>query len=310
MTDECDDWRLRCLNLTELLSLELPPREYVLEPVIPRRGLVMLYAPRGIGKTYTALSIAYAVAAGGVALKWRAPQPRRVLYVDGEMPMEALQERLAQIVDGSETEAPPQNLQLLAADHQRTRMPDLSTATGQAELEPFLDSVELLILDNLSTLVRGEGESEADSWIPIQDWLLQLRRRGIAVLLVHHAGKNGSQRGTSKREDVLDTVISLKRPSDYDAAQGARFEVHLEKARGIAGDDSKSFEASLQIVESPEGNRATWACTEMEDARLNTAAGLFKLKMTVRDVAQDMNISKSTAQRLKDKAKLMGLLDE
>jgi hypothetical protein len=26
-------------------------------------------------------------------------------------------------------------------------------------------------------------------WSPIQQWLLQLRRRGLAVLIVHHAGK-------------------------------------------------------------------------------------------------------------------------
>jgi hypothetical protein len=32
----------------------------------------------------------------------------------------------------------------------------------------------------------------------------------------------------SRREDVLDTSISLHRPSDYAATQGARFEVHIE----------------------------------------------------------------------------------
>jgi putative DNA primase/helicase len=72
-------------------------------------------------------------------------------------------------------------------------MPDLSTREGQDALKPFLEGVELLVLDNLSSLVRCGGESESDTWIPIQEWLLKLRRRGIAVLLVHHAGKSGSQ---------------------------------------------------------------------------------------------------------------------
>jgi putative DNA primase/helicase len=307
--DECDPWKLRSLTIAELLALELPPREYLLSPVIPKRGLVMLFAQRGIGKTYTALSIAYAVAAGGSALKWRAPKPRRVLYIDGEMPLEALQERLADITSGAESEPPPENLRLLAADYQDW-MPDLSTRDGQEALKPFLEGTELLVLDNLSTLVRCEGESESDSWIPIQEWLLKLRRRGIAVLLVHHAGKNGSQRGTSKREDILDTIISLKRPGDYEQEQGARFQVNLEKARGISGDDAKSFEASLEIVESTEGRKARWICTEMEDARLNAAVSLYKFRMNVRDVAQELGISKSTAHRLKDKAKAMGLLGE
>lgn len=34
------------------------------------------------------------------------------------------------------------------------------------------------------------------------------------------------QRGTSKREDVLDTVISLQQSDDYDAKEGASFEIH------------------------------------------------------------------------------------
>ncbi len=72
------------------------------------------------------------------------------------------------------------------------------------------------------------------------------RRRGVSVLIVHHAGKGGEQRGTSRREDVLDTSISLRRPNDYVPTEGARFEVHFEKARGIHEDRAKPFEAKLE----------------------------------------------------------------
>ena len=78
--------RLRSVTAAELLMMNLPPREYALEPVLPCPGLVMIYAKRGHGKTFTAQSIPLAVASGGAALKWRAPAPKRVLYVDGEMP--------------------------------------------------------------------------------------------------------------------------------------------------------------------------------------------------------------------------------
>jgi hypothetical protein len=58
-------------------------------------------------------------------------------------------------------------------------------------------------------------ENEAESWLPVQQWALSLRRRGISVLLDHHAGRNGEQRETSKREDVLDTMLTLRHPADY-----------------------------------------------------------------------------------------------
>jgi hypothetical protein len=78
-----------------------------------------------------------------------------------------------------------------------------------------LNDFDLIVLDNLSTLVRSGRENESESWLPVQEWALQLRKRGKSILFVHHAGKTGQQRGTSKKEDVLDTVISLKRPKDY-----------------------------------------------------------------------------------------------
>jgi hypothetical protein len=53
----------------------------------------MLYSKRGVGKTFIALSIAYAVASGGKCLRWESPKPRRVLLIDGEMPLETLQSR-------------------------------------------------------------------------------------------------------------------------------------------------------------------------------------------------------------------------
>jgi hypothetical protein len=48
---------------------------------------------------------------------------------------------------------------------------------------------------------------------------------------------------------VLDTSLSLRRPSDYTPAQGARFEVHIEKGRSLHGEDAKPFEARLDIRE-------------------------------------------------------------
>src|SRR5215471_15937355 len=87
--------RLRPLTAVEFLALELPPRGFVLDPWLPTQGLVMIHSARGIGKTLMALSIAYAVATGGGLLGWTAPMPRRVLYLDGEMPAAAMQRRLA-----------------------------------------------------------------------------------------------------------------------------------------------------------------------------------------------------------------------
>lgn len=297
--------KLVAVDIGELLSMEIPPREMLLAPILPRQGLVMAYSKRGLGKTHLALNIAYAVSSGGRFLRWEAPKPARVLLVDGEMPLVALQERLASIVAGAEEQPPdPSYFKIIAADHQEEGIPCLTTPEGVNEIERYLiDGVDLVVLDNLSTLCRTGRENEGESWAPVQEWALGLRRRGISVLFIHHAGKGGNQRGTSRREDVLDTVIALRHPIDYSSDQGARFEVHLEKARGAYGDDVKPFEAKMNTNDGA----TFWTTADLENVELNRVAELVADGYTVRDIGDELGISKSKAQRLKAKAEAEGL---
>ena len=289
---------LKAISMEEFLSSTLPERDYMLHPVIPEQGIVMLVAKRGIGKTFTALHMSLSVAGGLSLFNWHAPKARRVLYVDGEMPAISMQERLAALATGMA--APPhamQNFSIITPDIQSRPMPDLATTYGQQALEPFLAGVDLLVLDNLATLCRTGKENESQSWTPMQTWLLDLRRRGMAVLLVHHAGKSGDQRGTSAREDIMDTVISLRRPTTYSVAEGARFEVHLTKARGIVGEDAMPFEVHLRS----EGNQLIWDVNELVNVQAEQLKQLLAEGFSIRDCADEMGVSKSVVHRLKKK---------
>jgi putative DNA primase/helicase len=131
----------------------------------------------------------------------------------------------------------------------------------------------------------------------------------VSVLFVHHAGINGRQRGTSRREDVLDTVIALRRPENYSPDQGARFEVHFEKVRHRVGEFGQPFEASAEAVSSEDGRSGiAWASRELTPPLLGEAATLFENGQTVREVAVILRISKSEAGRLRQRAVEEGLL--
>jgi hypothetical protein len=289
--------RLRPLDLKQFLQLSIKAREMLLDPILPEKGLAMLYAARGTGKTHVALGIAFAVATGTEFLKWKAPKPRRVLLIDGEMPAAALQERLASIVASQpDVQLDPNNIQILAGDLiEAGGIGNLASPDVQAEIDRWLDGVDLLALDNLSSLTAVIRDNDAESWGPIQEWLLKLRRRGISVLIVHHAGKGGQQRGTSRREDVLDTSISLRHPADYTPVEGARFEVHLEKARGVHGEAARPFEARLDVRDG----RAMWTTRELEDANRARVQALLDDGLSVRDIADETGIPKSTVHRIK-----------
>ena len=194
-------------------------------------------------------------------------------------------------------DADPDNLRFLTPDLHERGLPDLSTTSGQALLEDHLADVSLLILDNISTLFRSGVENESESWGPVQAWALSLRRRGIATWFVHHSGKGGLQRGTSRREDVLDTVLGLRRPGDYREAQGARFEIHFEKHRGFHGDDAEPFEAQLT---TDEHGRQVWTMKDLDDRRTERVAEMLNDGEKTRDIARALGIGVGTVSRHKE----------
>lgn len=295
---------LRVIDVRELLTLELPPRETILTPWLPAQGLCMVYAPRGVGKTHFSLGVSYAVACGGKFLPWEAPTPREVLFLDGEMPAAVLQERLARIAISNDKE-PYAPLRIVTPDLQPRGMIDLSRPDDQAELAPFLDGAELIVVDNLSTLCRTGRENEAEGWLPVQQWALAQRAAGRSVLFIHHAGKNGEQRGTSRREDVLDTVISLRRPGDYTPEQGACFEVHFEKARGLYGEDTRPFVATLSTT--PDGKQE-WLLRPLEESNIEKVAALINDGVPQNEISELLGITKGTVSKAKKKAAGLGLL--
>ena len=286
---------LIAITLGEFLGMDIPPRGMIIAPIIPTQGLGMMYAARGIGKTYVALTIALAVATGASMFgdRWSAAKPWPVLFIDGEMPAIVLQERLKSLAANF---APVEDgyLRIITPDHQEHGIPDLATEEGQIAIEKHLDGVKLVILDNLSSLLRNGRENEADSWLPLQSWLLSLRRRGISVLIIHHAGKSGNQRGTSKREDLLDTVIHLKRPANYDPTHGAQFEVHYEKARGFFGDEAKPFDARL----GGDREGLCWEVMDIQDALAEQVKELRAEGLSQRDIATQLGTSAATVNRI------------
>jgi hypothetical protein len=299
--------RLRPLSAAEFLRLDLPPRGMVLGPWLPEKGLAMIHSSRGVGKTHLALSVGYASACCGSFLGFEARTARRVLYIDGEMPANTMQRRLAMIIGCFGVQPlEPAFFRLLCADVTDGGLPDLGTPDGQAEFDVAIGDGELIIVDNLSALLRCGKENEGESLLPVQSWALAHRRAGRSVLFIHHDGKSGLQRGTSRREDVLDTVIALRRPKDYRADQGARFEIHFEKARGFHGEDAHSFEARYE----ERDGAALWTRTEIADSDLTRVADALRDGMSIREAGDALGMHKSKVERLKKKAVGEGLLDD
>lgn len=178
----------------------------------------MLFGARGGAKTFTTLGLALGIAGGFSILNWRVPKPRKVLYVDAEMDPAEVQARLRKLLAGMPFPACAlENLFILGHYDFPNGIPDISVqgSTGRAVIERNAADCELVILDNLSALMSSGNENEAESWNTMGQWLLRFRKRGQTVLLIHHAGKgdDADQRGTSRREDLMNSVVKLQKVS-------------------------------------------------------------------------------------------------
>ena len=295
---------LKVYTLPEFAELKLPPKRYIIDPFLPERGLIEIYSKTGVGKTTFAMSLAMAAALGKPFLKWGVPKRWRVLYVDGEMSTQEMQERLN--VTSTHFGRPANgltNLRLICRDRLQLGIPDIGSTLGQSWFDDDAAWADVIFLDNLSCLWWSGRENDADAWSVIQQWLLKLKARGKSIIMLHHSGKNGSSRGTSRRHDILDTVIRLERPPSYTESEGAKFEVHFDKTRSFAGPKAEP----IGMIYQSDGTQADWSNFRITNEREVEVAKLLQGGMKQKDVADQLQISQGQVSKLSARAKSNGL---
>ena len=92
------DLSLALVNYPDLMALQIPERARHL-PWLPEGGNVMVFGPRGIGKTFLQLALGVSLTNGKDLLKWKVQAPVGVLYCDGEMQLDELRERATALMD-------------------------------------------------------------------------------------------------------------------------------------------------------------------------------------------------------------------
>ena len=238
-------------------KLKIKPRKKLLGDWFREGDTGFIFSRRGVGKTWIAWAIARALATGERLGPWEAGEEAvTVCYLDGEMPAELMQQR--EISFGDECE----NLTLI--NHEilfeltgvvlNLRLPEVQQAITQFCVDT---GQKVLVVDNLSTLVSGVKENDSDAWELLLPWLLDLRRRKIAVILVHHAGRSGEMRGTSRREDSVFWIIKLEEDSRLHR-QGVQLHPALRQGAQLAAEPLQPLHLDVQALsgsyDNPSGN--------------------------------------------------------
>lgn len=288
---------IRAISLGELLTMHIEQPAVILHPFLTKSSLTMIYAARGLGKTFFSLGMALAISSGSGFLKYSAPRPFKVLYLDGEMSIYSMKDRLQKLCAGAGIKPLNDNFRLINPGLQSKPLPDIASSLAHKELEAHVQEADVIIIDNLSSWIKSGVENEGESWMPLQEWSLFLKHKGKAIVFVHHANKHDGQRGTSRREDALDYVIKLAKPQNYKPTNGSCFNLFFEKSRSLYGSDIEPLE--VKLVNKPEGDISwEWSSSKDEDTKqMAIILSLHQEGKTYREISEIVGLSPATISR-------------
>lgn len=236
--------------------------KYQLEPIIPEASVSLLYSAPGVGKSWLALLIAYAIA-GGIGIldgRWKARSPRNCLFISTEM--------TAQVVSRLDTIHRSLGCQEAVANITIYPHPDKPYHGINLEEEETWDGIreliadaDFIVIDHLTNVTKGDIDSR--SWKRLWFFLDRVRRSGKSILVLHHTGKDGTLRGTSIIKADVDMSIRMEKLPDI--KNGAR--ISFDKSRDDASLGRLFTPFNLFWDQGDKPNTCQWQAKDPEDPK-------------------------------------------
>lgn len=249
--------------------------DWLVEDVVPRAQVGVLYGASGSGKTFFALDMACTIHRG---LEWRGKHVERAdtFYVAAEAG-NGIKKRIAAYVQ-QKGEGPlpwfvdyQPNLALLESAHH------IAESVNLRSLAPGLIFVDTLALSH-----DGDENSSKDMSLVLRHCKILSDATGAVVLLVHHTGKDDSKgmRGSSALYAGSDFVLEI-------SAEGRRHAMFVDKLKD--GERGAQFGFTLPAVEvgvTPRGKSITSCYVSEAEPTLRT--GLKELVVAAQIFIMDV----------------------
>jgi putative DNA primase/helicase len=255
------------------------------------------------------MALSLSSVSGGLFFEYIVPESRKVLLIDGEMSISDIQYRLKKLNKG---ESLPENLSLLSSEFLALDNKTLNI-NEQEYQEQIIEALEenkpdVVVFDNLSSLSYGNDENSNSDLDLFLKFIGKLRHKGIAVVIVHHAGKNGKLRGASRLEDRMDYTIKLTKGKKTKKG-GACFDFEFTKCRGKT---PHPYKVSVELIE--HDGKLSW-CHEKVEKKITIndeilhylSMGTFSTQKEIADkMDKDKSIISKGVKALKEKNYING----
>lgn len=244
------------LTLDQWTKREIQPRDRLLGDLLSTTSRAILSADTGLGKTNFSLALAFHMSAGRDFCHWKAHRPARILFIDGEMPRELMQERLSDAE--RRLGERPKSLFCLSREDVED-MPPLDVADrdgnmiGQQYIEhliAYLGWIDFIIFDNLGCLTVGDL-ANPESWLPMVPYMRHLSKQRIGQLWINHTGHDKSRDyGPRMRLWQMDVAMVATRIEGHYA--DIAFKLEFVKARQRKPSNRADFEPVNLILDQDQ----------------------------------------------------------
>lgn len=227
------------------------------EGLLTEKGLSVLYAPPGVGKSYFALDLAASVATGR---DWRDRETKQgaVVYfcLEGQ---QGFRNRILALKKAAllDNESPFYFVETPLNFLSETDVPGFIKIIGESL--PVGAEPRMIVIDTLARATAGGNENDgADMGKAIEGANRLQAELGAHVMLVHHSGKDLSKgsRGHSSLKGAADTEIELSR----DEITGVIF-ARVQKQKDLESGGGFSFKLVPMEIGTNERGQAVTACT-------------------------------------------------
>lgn len=203
--------KLRLYSTRELIHM--PPPKWQIHGILPAGGLVGLYAPPGVGKTFLAIDMALAIAAD---IPWHghAVTQGPVLYISAEGGTGIGKRVSAWLRARKQPDNPPvmwltESLPVYADSDSMDQL--MHRVLDETDLHPTLT-----VIDTLARCFDGD-ENQQEDMGRFVGGVDRLRREfNSTVLIVHHTRLDGDrERGNTAFRGAADTMLYIERDKKH-----------------------------------------------------------------------------------------------
>ena len=188
----------------DLLAEEEKEFAGLAKDILAPGAVTLIAAPRGLGKTQTSHALAVALATGG---RFRDEQVKavRVLLLDRDNPDSLVKKRLR-----SWGASQAHDLHVLT----RQNAPDLKNKEAWTAFP--VEDYDVLIIDSIGSSTEGVTEKEGKQTTEILATILDLARKGLAILLLTNCTKDAlSVKGRGEWSDRADIIYECRDATNF-----------------------------------------------------------------------------------------------